>query len=437
MSAQTIGTESENPTVALRVILQGDFVRAFVWAAIGCILAMAAWGPARTPALALLLPVLVALAPSRAMVFLLTAAYHLGVIRFLPEFAGVWFESPALGYLLWCGTGILSALAWALAWTSSTKPLHVGLSMIGMLVLTLLPPFGMLLPGHPIVGLGYLVGAMAWVGVTLFVVAWVAAPILIRCYLPKLVPTKTRIAGFAVATGLGILFVLFGDAPSPDDGKVAGKVGAMHTRWGGFPPKDSLEVVNRISRMGDAAVSLAGGEGELRTVVFPESIVGFYEPGLYAVIELQILRKTRPAGQTIVLGGDLELEGGTLQKTALAFRPEGSSHVVSRQPVPVAEWAPWADRTHRVNWLANNTLDIGGGVKAGVFFCYEEYIPALHLISAARYEQNMIVVLANLWATSNPLASSIQASHTEGMARLFGRKWVRSLNLPKTGAAGA
>ena len=39
----------------------------------------------------------------------------------------------------------------------------------------------------------------------------------------------------------------------------------------------------------------------------------------------------------------------------------------------------------------------------------------------------MSLVLANLWA-AGPLADEIQKAHTEGMARLFRRPWVRAVN---------
>ena len=61
-------------------------------------------------------------------------------------------------------------------------------------------------------------------------------------------------------------------------------------------------------------------------------------------------------------------------------------------------------------------------------FCYEEYMPILSLIDEAAYDHNMVVVLSNLWATKDPLSSLVQGAHTQGMALLFGRRWVRAVN---------
>ena len=55
-------------------------------------------------------------------------------------------------------------------------------------------------------------------------------------------------------------------------------------------------------------------------------------------------------------------------------------------------------------------------------------MPILSLIDEAAYDHNMVVVLSNLWATKDPLSSLVQGAHTQGMALLFGRRWVRAVN---------
>lgn len=61
-------------------------------------------------------------------------------------------------------------------------------------------------------------------------------------------------------------------------------------------------------------------------------------------------------------------------------------------------------------------------------FCYEEYIPALHLLNEAYDDHNLVIVMANGWAAANLTASDVQAAHSEGMARLFGRRYLRAEN---------
>ena len=230
-----------------------------------------------------------------------------------------------------------------------------------------------------------------------------------------------------------------GATPDSNGGKVAGRIGALDSRWGGYPKRDSLEVMSRISQVGLATARLAGGDDGINTLIFAESVLGVYDPSLYPVIELEVLRKTRETGQTVVVGADLEYGDKQLQKIAIVFRPDGSSsYLTARQSVPVAEWKPWARENHFPgDWLATSTVDIGGGIRARIMFCYEEYLTGLHLLSEMQGEHQMVVAISNLWASENTLTSFVQASHTEGMARLFGRKWVRAVNFPRPKVNGA
>ena len=398
-------------------------------AGIGIALAMAAWGNGLTPALAMLLPVFWGIAPTRAAAWVLTTAYHLTVIRFIPDFAATWFGSEQTGFAIWLAQGALCGLGWALAWTARTGAVATLLSWALVLALTLLPPLGMILPGHPLMTVGYLMPGMGWAGIALYVAGTAILLLVLRVQTPRRAGGRTALVQGGVALALTAMMLLAADRPDPEAGRVVGKVGALTTRWGGFPARDSLEVAQRIEKIGRATRSLAGGEGEITTVVFAESVLGIYDPSLYLPLETDVLKDARAAGQTVVVGADLPVAGGILQKSALVFRADGSSsYIVARQPVPFAEWAPWSEKgTYEIDWFANSVASIGGGVKARVVFCYEEYIPILHLISEAREEHNMVLVLANLWA-AGPLADEIQKAHTEGMARLFRRPWVRAVN---------
>jgi hypothetical protein len=83
------------------------------------------------------------------------------------------------------------------------------------------------------------------------------------------------------------------------------------------------------------------------------------------------------------------------------------------------------------DWRANNILTLKDGVVARVLFCYEEYIPLLSLINEAKDAHNIVVVMANTWAAKDQLASTIQSRHSEGIAKLFGKRILRAENRPK------
>ena len=402
------------------------------FAILGAAVAIAAWGADRSPAMAVALPLLWIMAPTRLAAFTLTTAYHLSVVRFLPEFASTWFNSNPIGVLIWLSMGGLCGLAWAVCWPRSSSTPRVTIATAAVLLLTLATPVAAVLPGHPLVGWGFLWPKSGWVGVATMFAASIAGAWALRVWIPAQWPGQRWISPVALFLALAIpAFV--GIQPGGDAGKVAGKVGAVSTRFGGPPPTYSLEVMLRVEKIANATAKLAGGDDGLDTVIYPESIIGQYVPSLYPALEASIFRRSRPAGQTVILGADLELARGQWQNVALIFRPDGSSsYISSRQTPPGAMWTPWSSvRHYPANWFTDNTVNIGGGVRARIMFCYEEYMPILSLIDEAAYDHNMVVAISNLWATKDPLSSFVQGAHTQGMALLFGRRWVRAVNYPK------
>jgi hypothetical protein len=131
-------------------------------------LGLLAWTPGHTPALGALFPMLWIGRPSRVAAFACAVAYHLAVVRFLPGFAANWFGSIVAGFACWLAVGFVSGLVWAVLWPpSGSKALRVMLSALAVLVMLLLPPFGALVPAHPVVAWGYLAPGSGWVGVAL------------------------------------------------------------------------------------------------------------------------------------------------------------------------------------------------------------------------------------------------------------------------------
>lgn len=392
-------------------------------------LGLAAWGIAAHPALAILMPLIWVLAPSRASAAAVSAAYALAVVRFLPDMAGTWFGSAAVGIAIWLGIGAVAAFLGAICWPRSSSALPVAAGTLLFLAGALISPLAAVLPGHPIIGWGYLLRGWGWTGVGLMFVATAGLAVLVRVVVPTHWPGRR----WPIAAGLAALGVVLVGAAEPGDpggGRLAGRVGAVNTAWGGFPAPGSMEVVERIGRIGSATRQLSGGEDGFDTVVYPEAVLGLYDPSLSSVVNLEITRVLRQTGQTVVVGADLMIGRGLAQNIALVFRPDGSSSwVAARQTTPVAQWAPWNGKLHfPADWLSPSTVTLSAGIRARVMFCHEEFMPVLHLISEAREEHQLVIALANLWAAESPLANAIQASHTEGMANLFRRRFVRAVN---------
>lgn len=402
---------------------------AVLWAVLGWGLAVAAWSPGYTPAIAVVLPLIWVISPSRLAAFAVTATYHLGVVRFLPEFAGTWFDSPVVGVICWLVQGVVSGSLWALLWPRRGAAIPVVASTVGVLALLLVSPAAALVPGHPIVAWGFLAPGTGWVGVALMFLASGFAAWCLR-----IAPMKTSYKPWMPAMAVAVLAALAcmaGAVPKPDADRLAGRIGGVETRLGAFPKYGSIEVMDRLGRLGKAAAHLAGGEDGIQTVVFPESIIGLYDPTLYPAVELEILKPIQQTGQTVLIGADVQTGPGRYQNGALILRPDGTSNwIAARQAVPFAQWRPWDKSFHMPSdWMAISTVNIGGGVRARIMFCVEEWMPILHLLSEAREDHQVVIAMANLWATADPLAAYVQGAQSRGMAMLFGRKLVRSVNL--------
>jgi hypothetical protein len=398
--------------------------------ALGGGLGLLAWSPGHTPALGALFPLLWIVRPSRVTAFACAAAYHLAVVRFLPGLAANWFDSIVAGFACWMAVGIVSGFAWAVLWPrwGSTVP-RVVLSALAVLVMLLLPPFGALVPAHPVVAWGYLAPGSGWVGVALMFILTSTGASWLRTY--ARVFSESHVSWIAV----GLLFAVvwtWGLVPQPQDGRTSSQVRAVQTQFGRFPAYGSVDVMQRLVRLGELSALQANGQDTIKAVVFPETIIGLYDRSLQPSIDLELVAPSKAKGQTLVLGADVVFGSNRFQNAALIFRPDGSSTLIAaRQTVPIAQWRPWSRGAHfPADWLATSTADLGGGRRARFMFCHEEWMAVLHLLSEAREEHELVIAMANLWAAPAPTASYVQGAHTQGMALLFGRVYVRAVNGP-------
>ncbi len=153
---------------------------------------------------------------------------------------------------------------------------------------------------------------------------------------------------------------------------------------------------------------------------------------MFPVLELELLRSARRSGRTHVVGMDVPVHGAGLLNSAVAFYPDRSSATATaRQPAPVALWRPWAKGAFVADWTARNMLFVGDGERAAIVFCYEEYMPFLYLLNEARDSPTLYIAMSNTWAARDLAADAIQGLHSQGMAKLFGRPYFRSVNRPR------
>ena len=384
----------------------------------GVLLGVVAWGEGRVPVAALALPLLVAFSRSRLQAFCLAGGYAMATLRFDAAFIAAWFDDRlAIGSAAVLLYGLFTGGVWAMGWTASGRiaPRALAISAAWLLALAA----GLVVPGHPLIAAGYLLPGTGWAGVTLAL----AMPTLALCaaaMMPKAAMRKSALA--SVLALLSLAGVLLREPPPP---VVAHGIQPQRTQWGRLLGED--DALARMQRMGAAAPAQP-----VATVVWPESIIGRYDPAMYAVLDIELLRGARRSGRTQIVGMDIPAPGERLLNAAVAFYADGrSATAIARQPAPVSLWKPWRSRDSFVaDWTANNMLAMGQGDRAAVIFCYEEYMPVLYLLNEAFDAPTVYLALTNTWAAQSSSAAAVQTWHSLGMARLFGRPYLKAENRP-------
>jgi hypothetical protein len=386
----------------------------------GTALGWAAWGEGRAPVLAILLPLAIASCRTRLQAFVLGGGYAIGVLRTTGVFIAGWFDNnPAVAVGSVLVYAAVAGATWSMGWSASRSPAVRAGWMALAWVLALAPPFALGMPGHPLVAAGYLAPGVGWAGVVLALAVAAfcgAVPALIERVRPGYLAAGVAVLVAALATA----GQLAAGAPAAAKG-----VHAHQTRWGNL--ESAEQAIDRMQLMGRQSAP----DGTFLSF-WPESILGRWDPVMHQVLNLELLARARRAGRIEVVGMDIVLPGQLLLNGAVAFHPDGSTQtVVARQPAPMSLWRPWrSSDTFLADWRASNVLTLGPDVRAAVNFCYEEYLPVLYLLNELRDRPTMYVALANTWAARDRTAAAIQTWHSLGMARLFGRPYVKAENGP-------
>jgi hypothetical protein len=399
----------------------------------GALLGVAAWGEGRVPLLALMLPLLVAFSRSRPQAAGLSFGFAVATLRFIPAYASTWFDgSIVFGSLVAAPAVLLTGGVWTMGWSGSGKLWRKMASISVAWLMALLPPVALGVAGHPLVAAGFALPGAGWAGV---LVAWLApAAVLWVASRWSAGAAAKRAAMACVAAALAVAGVaLHRPLEVMRTAGLQRGVLAQQTAWGGLLGNQTEEALRRIQRMGSEDTRGA------MTVVWAESIIGRYEPPLYPALDVEVLRPARRSGRTVVVGMDIPTQGNRLLNGAVAFYPDGNAAtVVARQPAPISLWRPWRDTdTFVADWGAHNMLALGQGDRAAVIFCYEEYLPVLYLLNELLDDPSVYLVLANTWAASDAGAAAVQGWHSFGMARLFGRAYLKAENRPTPVASAA
>ncbi len=393
-------------------------------ALVGAALSTMAWGQGRVPALAALLPLLLALCRTRAQAFMLGAGYSLATMRQPPSFVVEWLrEGAAFGVATLVLYGAIAGAVWSLGWSRSSKPWRKALAVVVAWLVALLPPAAIMLTMHPVIAWGSILPGSGWIGVVLSAAAPASIIYLLARHKPA--PRLVLAAILVLSMTLGAIGIA---RKGPLTGDSVGVVGVT-TEWGEQTTDEAIH--RRIASMGQLARDLSVQAGP-DIVVWPAAAVGTYSPALYPQLEAMLLEAARASGQTHVIGMRLQGPQGLQENALVAFYPDGrSARAKARQ---FSSWAQWQPRqvvegvTEHAG--SGNVLTLRPNVRAAVMFGHEEFQPWLSLMTEACVAVQVYVAVADT-AAGGEGASAIQSLHSMGMARLFGRAYVKAENRPE------
>lgn len=405
-------------------------VAAVALAGSGVLLGWCAWQPGGVPGLAIFAPLLWAFAPSRVIAALGGCCYCLAVVRFLPAMAGNWYSSTAAGYFLWAAVGGAGGLVFGVTWSGARQALRCSAAALSFFALWLV--LGIVVPGHPMFGWGYVLPGWGWIGLGVALTLTTVVATLIRVTTSPMTAVFPALICVSLVGILGVKYQpeargVLSPASSHDP------IVAVSTAWGSYPEPSSPEIEARLRRIASVVDSFARNDRSV-ILVFPEAVLGKYDSDIGSRLTQIVEGVGSRSHIGLVVGVDFTLTGHLNGNAVSIHRAgRGVAWILARQSTPIAQWRPWASDSHfPSNWFASTSIGFGAKQTAAMVFCHEEYAGGLHLLLQWREQPAAIIVVSNLWAAPNETANAVQAAHTEGVARLFGQTMFRAVNLPVT-----
>ena len=341
--------------------------------------------------------------------------------------------SALTAVMLWAISSILLALPWMLVWSSYRRQ-SLWRAPLG-LVLTVVPPLGIIGWASPLTAAGVLFPGTAWLGLGVCGVAGGALAI------------RPRLAAFVLAMAAITCNFVFSTEARPLPGWKA-----VNTEFGGIAhgssgPIAAYEAAKWIQHRAVAS--------EAKVLLFPETVVPTWTPATDEFWQ-QTLDTLRSSGKTIFVGArtPISLPSGSVgsaydftaelaalagaapklvpvvhstteRKTEVAFAYENGlilrgvqvGFFKQRIPVPIGMWNPLSAVTARLNISSPGTVDIQGE-RAAVLICYEQLLTWPVLASMVEHPTVLITAANNYWATGTPIPQ-FQLAAVRAWARLF------------------
>lgn len=362
----------------------------------------------------LLFPCLWTRAKSRREAALVAFAYFGAASRGLAVGAATFFHSLlVIGVAIWLAGNLIIALPWMLLWTPRYG-WRIALAAVAIIV-TALPPIGIVGWANPITTAGVLFPGWKWAG--LFATL---AFIMILCLLGINQPPRRAFLFQAVLVGLASLtaVAVFPMLPAAPPG------------WCGYDTHfanetgqpDYLKDYARISRL--VAVSLVRAKSPGSVVVFPESAGGTWGPAGRMVWK----PAQKAISGTVLFGADVLRKNGQYDNDLVGLDHSGDRVLYrQRMPVPITMWRPWSKSGGANAYWFRQPMFFCAGLKAAALICYEQFL-VWPVLESMWKRPRVLIAIGNDWWAKGTNISEIQKAASLSWARLFGVKLVTAVN---------
>ena len=408
------------------------------------------------------MPLVCLAAGTRKAAFKSTLGYYMaGIWPMVPGLAR-YFGQSAISLIpvaMWVLAAILLSVPWTLAWTSNR--FHCLWRVPLALMVTIVPPLGIIGLASPVTAAGYLFPGTAWVGLAAvallpgIVLSTHALALRRRCAVLCLVSAS------AVGLAIGSRLFARGDAAPPTGWT------AVNTQFGDVrrPFRDYLAA---------QFVQQKVAETSARVLIFPESLVPRWSEATEAFWR-QSLDHCRTRGQILAIGAGLPTKTGTpkdnrdelsdlksfdfgaaidvlkridpqsppaMQRSVIPNppikpRPEpidntllivGAESAVfyQRVPVPVGMWRPFTRISVPLRLNAPGVLALDHQ-RVAVLICYEQML-TFPILASMLEHPTVIVGISNTFWVDHTTIPRYQATALRGWAKLFHLPYFLAVN---------
>lgn len=352
-------------------------------------------------------------------------AYYLLALSPLLRLDDTFFGSQrysAAAASLWILAGLILSLPYFILWTRHT--LHRVWRIPIALLLTTIPPLGLIGIAAPLAAAGFLFPRTAWGGLLLTLI--VAGML---CVWPVLTFASTALL---VASS----YIFYEPTPAPKGWQ------AIDTNLGEIigPSHEPVSAMLTTRRIQELAIN-----SPATVIIFPESVVAEWTSVTEdwwqdTFASLQSSGKTVLLGATISAPNDFDFSaelaalqpGSSISSASLAARSSmdavqyrnvvlirgaTSGEFSQRVPVPVAMWKPFSESGVPLNLFGPATVVVAGH-KTAIIICYEQLI-AWPFLTAMIEQPSILVAVANQFWVKDTSIPRCQRTYATAWARLF------------------